>query len=83
VRHGAGAPGLLVVGNTTDPSTPYRDAVAMTRDLARARLLTVDGYGHTEKLNPTSCAAAYETRYLLTGALPAAGTVCRQDKTPF
>jgi hypothetical protein len=55
----------------------------MSRDLARGRLLTVHGYGHTEFLNPSSCAARYETRYLLTGALPPAGTICRQDKAPF
>ena len=74
---------ILVIGNTVDPSTPYQDAVAMSRDLARARLLTVHGYGHTEFLNPSSCAKRYETRYLLTGALPPAGTVCQQDKAPF
>jgi pimeloyl-ACP methyl ester carboxylesterase len=74
---------ILVVGNTVDPVTPYQDSIAMSRDLARARLLTVDGYGHTEFLNPSSCAERYETRYLLTGALPPAGTVCQQDKAPF
>jgi pimeloyl-ACP methyl ester carboxylesterase len=74
---------ILVIGITTDPATPYRDSVAMTRDLARARLLTVRGYGHTVAGNPSACAARYETRYLLTGALPPAGTVCRQDAAPF
>jgi pimeloyl-ACP methyl ester carboxylesterase len=74
---------ILVIGNTVDPNTPYQDSLAMSRDLARARLLTVDGYGHTEFLNPSSCAGRYETRYLLSGALPPAGTVCRQDKAPF
>jgi pimeloyl-ACP methyl ester carboxylesterase len=74
---------ILVIGNTVDPNTPYQDALAMSRDLARGRLLTVHGYGHTEFLNPSSCAARYETRYLLTGALPPAGTICRQDKAPF
>src|SRR5205807_719325 len=52
-------------------------------DLARARLLTVRGYGHTEFTNPSTCAADYEVRYLTTGALPPAGTVCQQDGTPF
>lgn len=74
---------ILVIGNTGDPTTPYQDSIAMSRDLARARLLTVHGYGHTEFLNPSTCAARYETRYLLTGALPPAGTVCQQDKKPF
>jgi pimeloyl-ACP methyl ester carboxylesterase len=74
---------ILVLGNTGDPVLPYRDSVAMSRDLARARLLTVDGYGHTEAANPSTCATDYEISYLLTGALPAAGTVCQQNATPF
>jgi pimeloyl-ACP methyl ester carboxylesterase len=74
---------ILVIGNTGDPATPYWDSVAMSRLLARARLLTVDGFGHTELLNPSTCATAYEMRYLLTGALPPAGTVCPQNGQPF
>jgi hypothetical protein len=74
---------ILVIGNTGDPNTPYQDSVAMSRDLARARLLTVDGYGHTEFLNPSTCATDYEISYLTTGALPPAGTVCAQNGTPF
>ena len=74
---------ILVVGNTGDPLLPLRDSVAMSRDLARARLLTVDGYGHTELSNPSTCASDYETRYLLTGALPPPRTVCKEDAAPF
>lgn len=74
---------ILVIGNTSDPATPYSDSVALSRDLARGRLLTVRGYGHTELLNTSSCATRYTTRYLLTGALPPAGTVCKQDGQPF
>ena len=59
------------------------DAIAMTRELARARLLTIDGFGHTELANPSTCAVSYEVRYLTTGALPPAGTICQQDVTPF
>jgi hypothetical protein len=46
----------------------------MAHDLARARLLTVDGFGHTELFNPSKCASNYEFRYLLTGNLPPQGT---------
>lgn len=74
---------ILVIGSTGDPVTPYRNAVAMSKDLARARLLTVNGFGHTENLNPDPCATSYEVRYLKTGALPPAGTVCQQDARPF
>ncbi|MGI5491028.1 hypothetical protein [Microtetraspora malaysiensis] len=31
----------------------------------------------------SACASKYETDYLLTGALPPAGTVCKQDSEPF
>ena len=74
---------ILLLGNTVDPATPYSNSVALAGDLARARLLTIDGYGHTEFANPSTCAENSEVRYLTTGALPPAGTVCRQDGTPF
>ena len=74
---------ILVLGNTGDPILPYQNSVAMSRDLARARLLTVDGYGHTESGNPSACATDYETRYLLTGALPPPRTVCKENAAPF
>ncbi|GAB3960981.1 alpha/beta hydrolase [Actinoallomurus acanthiterrae] len=74
---------ILLLNNTKDPATSYRKAVTVSRTLARARLLTVDGYGHTVFANPSACALEHETRYLLTGALPPAGTVCEQDVVPF
>ncbi len=74
---------MLLLGNTGDPVLPYQDSVAMSRDLARARLLTVDEYGHTEIGNPDTCATDYEIRYLLTGALPRPRTVCKQHAAPF
>ncbi len=74
---------ILVVGNTGDPWTPYQDSVAMSRELARARLLTVDGYGHTAGNNPSTCDLNYMINYTITGALPAPGTVCQQNINPF
>jgi pimeloyl-ACP methyl ester carboxylesterase len=74
---------ILVIGNTGDPVTPYQGSVAMARDLARARLLTVDGFGHTEFFNPSECANNYEAGSPLTGKLPPRGTVCPQSLQPF
>lgn len=74
---------ILVMSLTGDPLTTHQDAIAMTRDLARARLLTIDGFGHTELPNPSTCAIDYEVSYFTTGALPPAGTVCQQNGTPF
>jgi pimeloyl-ACP methyl ester carboxylesterase len=74
---------ILLLANTGDPNTTYRDSVAMSHELARARLLTVDGYGHTTGNNPSTCAIDDAVNYTLTGALPAPGTVCQQNGTPF
>lgn len=73
---------LLVIGNRRDPATPYSGAVALARLMPRARLLTVDVTGHTS-LGQTQCSARISERYLLWGALPAPGTVCRTDRDPF
>lgn len=74
---------ILVVANTGDPAMPYEGSRAMARSLARAELLTVDGYGHTVLANPSACAARHETRYLVNGVLPAPGTVCAPTRPPF
>ena len=67
---------------TGDPLTTHQNAIAMTEDLAHARLLTIAGWGHTELANPSTCAINYEVSYMTTGALPPAGTVCAQNGTP-
>ena len=74
---------ILVIGNTGDPLTAYQDSVAMSRLLARARLLTVDGYGHTTSNNPSTCAIGDAVSYTVSGVLPAPGTVCQQGIKPF
>jgi pimeloyl-ACP methyl ester carboxylesterase len=74
---------ILIIGNTTDPSTPIQNSIQMVKQLANARLLTVHGYGHTAFLNPSGCASAAEVAYLVDGTLPPEGTTCRQDTAPF
>jgi pimeloyl-ACP methyl ester carboxylesterase len=74
---------ILVVNTTYDPATPYKGAQAMARELADAHLLTVDGYGHSAFLNPSTCANDYVSRYFIEGRLPPKGTVCPQDQPPF
>ena len=66
---------IMVIGVTHDPATPYRNAVAMSKLLARARLLTVDGYGHGTF--GQSCTFPYLTAYLIDKTLPPRGTRCR------
>jgi pimeloyl-ACP methyl ester carboxylesterase len=74
---------VLVVGNTYDPNTPYQGAVAMARQLARARLLTLDGYGHTSGADPSACVFNAYVAYLVHLRLPPRGTVCQPDRVPF
>ncbi|HXL89975.1 MAG TPA: alpha/beta hydrolase [Streptosporangiaceae bacterium] len=72
---------ILVVGNTGDPWTVYQDSAAMSHELVHTRLLTVGGYGHTTGDNPSTCAIIDVVSYTVT--LPAPGTVCKQNATPF
>ncbi|MFI1885366.1 alpha/beta hydrolase [Streptomyces jumonjinensis] len=74
---------VLLVNPAYDPATPYPGAQALAGELADARLLTLDGYGHTSLLNPSRCVADHESRYFIDGALPPPGAVCRQDTPPF
>ncbi|GIE78908.1 peptidase [Actinoplanes philippinensis] len=72
---------VLVVNPTFDPATRYDFAVRMTRQLGNARLLTLDGFGHTSRYS--ACVTGWYTRYLINGELPPAGTRCSQDVAPF
>ena len=74
---------VLLIGNTHDPSTPFSNTEGMATLLPRTSVLTVEGYGHTMLLNPSSCGSQYEAAYLIDGTLPPAGTVCQQDRAPF
>jgi pimeloyl-ACP methyl ester carboxylesterase len=76
------APAPLVIGTTYDPATPYAWAERLADDLGTARLLTMEGDGHAAYGGRSGCIDASTEAYLIGGALPAAGTVCRQE-TPF
>lgn len=77
-RNRPGAP-ALVIGNTADPATPISGARSMVAQLGRARLLTMDGDGHTAYGGNSTCIDAGVDAYLETLALPPRGTVCAQD----
>ncbi|GAA2631577.1 alpha/beta hydrolase [Paractinoplanes durhamensis] len=72
---------VLVVNPTFDPATRYDFAERMTGELGNARLLTLDGYGHTTRYS--ACITGWYSRYLIDGALPPVGTHCTQDRAPF
>jgi hypothetical protein len=58
---------ILLAGITGDAALPYQGDLAMEHDLN----------------NPSTCAMNYELSYLQTGALARAGTVCKEDTSPF
>ncbi|WP_143022748.1 alpha/beta hydrolase [Lentzea jiangxiensis] len=73
---------VLVVGTRFDGSTDLRGAQAVARLLPNSRLLEYAGWGHIA-YRRSRCAADHLHEYLLSGALPAAGTVCPANPNPF
>jgi hypothetical protein len=57
--------------------------VSTSHELANARLLTLDGWGHTAFLQGSTCIDQYEAAYLIDGTLPPRGATCSPDSPPF
>ena len=55
----------------------------MARQLARARLLTLEGYGHTSGADPSTCIDEAAIAYLIDKVLPPEGTRCQANEEPF
>jgi pimeloyl-ACP methyl ester carboxylesterase len=72
----AGAPPIVVIGNTDDPATPYEQAEALAHELQSGRLLTYVGEGHTAYGRDACIDRAVDT-YLMSLEVPATGTHCR------
>ena len=75
----ASSPAPLVIGTTYDPATPYSGSVAMVEALGNARLLTMEGDGHTAYGGKSPCIDSTTATYLVEATLPAPGTVCQQE----
>ncbi|MDQ2622102.1 MAG: alpha/beta hydrolase, partial [Actinomycetota bacterium] len=74
---------VLLVNSTFDPNTAYVNAVKVEKLLGNAVLLTHDGYGHLAFQDPSKCVEEAEAAYLTELTVPAKGTVCASDRTPF
>jgi pimeloyl-ACP methyl ester carboxylesterase len=75
---------ILVVNAVHDPITPIWGAEAAVRELGNARLLKVNGDGHTSMyVEPSTCRDDAELAYLVSLRLPPRGTVCNVDQLPF
>ncbi|MGY1715314.1 alpha/beta hydrolase [Geodermatophilus sp. SYSU D01106] len=76
------SPTVLVIGTTYDPATPYQSAIALTAQLGNARLLTMEGDGHTAYGGNSACIDARTEAYLIELTLPEPGAECSQE-VPF
>jgi pimeloyl-ACP methyl ester carboxylesterase len=75
---------LLLIGNRRgDPATPYENAVSTARELADARLLTLDSYFGHGAFAQSQCIVNAVERYLVKLQLPPEGTECPPDHRPF
>jgi pimeloyl-ACP methyl ester carboxylesterase len=73
---------VLYVGSLWDPATNYDSAVAASRLLPGAGLLSSNNWGHTA-YGTGACATAAIDSYLLTAKLPARGKFCTDAPQPF
>ncbi|GAB3897484.1 alpha/beta hydrolase [Kibdelosporangium lantanae] len=74
---------MLLVGVTGDPGTPYDTTARLAESIPNARLLTVDGEGHTVHYNPEPQVHDVLTAYLVDGVLPEPGATLTQQTSPF
>jgi pimeloyl-ACP methyl ester carboxylesterase len=75
---------ILLISRVYDPATPHTGAVAASQTLANARLLTIDGWGHSYfEGGLSTCANEIMTTYLIDLHLPAPDTACPEDAPPF
>jgi hypothetical protein len=75
---------ILLVSRIYDPATPHTSAIAASRSLGNAQLLTIDGWGHSYfEGGLSTCANTFMAAYLIDGELPPPETVCAEDVPPF
>ncbi len=72
---------VMVIGTRFDPATPYRNTQPYADRFPDARMLTLDGWGHTI-LGKSACADEAVARYLVDLAATD-GAVCAPDARPF
>jgi pimeloyl-ACP methyl ester carboxylesterase len=73
---------VLVIGTRYDPQTAYAGARRVAGLLGNAKLLTLDGYGHTTDVDPSRCIEHALGAYLIRPA-SARRQTCHADRQPF
>lgn len=72
---------ILVIGVTNDPATPYKWAQDLTNVFTNARLLTLDGDGHTGHGQGNKCIDSVVDSYFLTGKIGQEPLICAKSGT--
>lgn len=75
-------PPVLVYGTRFDPATPYQATRPYADLYPDARVVTLNGWGHTT-IGQSKCADATTTAYLVDLKAPADGSTCEPDRQPF
>lgn len=68
--------GVLVIGTTHDPATPYAGALDLQARIAGSQLLTYESTEHAAYGRGVACIDDRVDRYLISGKLPRAGVRC-------
>lgn len=73
----------LIINTRYDPATPLEGAYAGAAQLGDARVIVVEGEGHTSMYVASRCAERIKREYLFTGEVPPPNIQCERDKSPF
>lgn len=73
---GAGLPPVLIVQNTGDSATPFRNAELMAAQLPSSVLVAREAAGHGAYAAGSECLDEIVVSYLTSGTMPPAGTRC-------
>ena len=72
---------ILVIGVTNDPATPYKWAQDLTKVFTNAKLLTLNGDGHTGHNQGNECIDSVVNSYFLTGKIASEPLICAKSGT--
>jgi pimeloyl-ACP methyl ester carboxylesterase len=75
--HAPGTGGILVLGTTGDPATPYAEAQELAKQLDAGVLVTYHGQGHTAYDRGDDCIDSTVDAYLLNYTVPSKDPSCR------
>ncbi|KAI0767486.1 TAP-like protein-domain-containing protein [Fomes fomentarius] len=75
---------LLIISNTNDPATPLSSGRIVHQALGNSSALLVqDSPGHTSLALTSTCTILTTRAFFANGTLPAEGTICPVDGSPF